>query len=82
MRPLLKHWVTDVYFAHPYSSWEQGLNENFNGLLQQYIPKGSDLSKFTVENVRQAEKRLNLRPRKCLGFRQPKVVFQEYIQAA
>ncbi|MEH6628769.1 MAG: IS30 family transposase [Motiliproteus sp.] len=72
----------DFYFAHPYSSWERGLNENFNGLLRQYIPKGVDLREITEEDVRRAEKRLNLRPRKCLGFRQPEVVFRELLQAA
>ena len=71
----------DFYFAHPYSSWERGLNENFNGLLRQYIPKGTDLQTVTDEDVRAAEKQLNLRPRKCLGFRQPEIVFQEYLQA-
>ena len=74
--------ATDVYFAHPYSSWERGLNENFNGLLRQYIPKGYDLRKVSDEDVRLAEKRLNSRPRKCLGFRQPEVVFRELLQAA
>jgi IS30 family transposase len=72
---------TEVYFAHPYSSWERGLNENFNGLLRQYIPKGTDLRMITDEDVRWAEKRLNLRPRKCLGFRQPEIVFNECLQA-
>jgi IS30 family transposase len=71
----------DFYFAHPYSSWERGLNENFNGLLRQYIPKGTDLRLVTDEDVRRAELRLNLRPRKCLGFRQPGVVFRELLQA-
>lgn len=65
------------YFAHPYSSWERGLNENSNGLLRQYVPKGSDLSQLTPEALSAFERRLNLRPRKCLGFRQPKVVFDE-----
>lgn len=73
---------THVYFAHPYSSWERGLNENFNGLLRQYIPKGTDLRMVTDEAVRMAERSLNLRPRKCLGFRQPESVFKEYLQAA
>ncbi len=72
----------DFYFAHPYSSWERGLNENFNGLLRQYIPKGIDLRLVSDEDVRRAEQRLNLRPRKCLGFRQPEVVFRELLQAA
>lgn len=81
-RDIAKALDTDVYFAHPYSSWERGLNENFNGLLRQYIPKGTDLRTISDEDVRRAEKRLNQRPRKCLGFRQPEVVFQEYLQAA
>lgn len=72
----------DFYFAHPYSSWERGLNENFNGLLRQYIPKGIDLRLLTDEDVKRVERRLNLRPRKCLGFRQPEVVFQELLQVA
>ncbi|MEF1207986.1 IS30 family transposase, partial [Photobacterium damselae] len=62
-----------VYFAHPYSSWERGLNENFNGLLRQYVPKGTDLRQVSDEYIEQAQTRINLRPRKCLEFRQPKV---------
>jgi IS30 family transposase len=80
-RDIAKALDAAVYFAHPYSSWERGLNENFNGLLRQYIPKGTDLRTITEEHVRQAEKQLNLRPRKCLEFRQPEIVFQEYLQA-
>ncbi|WP_270670379.1 IS30-like element ISAs2 family transposase [Aeromonas sp. QDB04] len=72
----------ETYFAHPYSSWERGLNENSNGLLRQFIPKGTDLREVTDEDVRRAEQWLNLRPRKCLGFRQPVKVFEEYRQAA
>jgi IS30 family transposase len=72
----------DFYFAHPYSSWERGLNENFNGLLRQYIPKGINLHLVSDEDVRRAEKRLNLRPRKCLGFRRPEAVFRELLQVA
>lgn len=73
---------TKTYFAHPYSSWERGLNENFNGLLRQYIPKGTDLRSVSNEHIEQAQTRINLRPRKCLGFRQPRVVFEELRQAA
>lgn len=72
----------DIYFAHPYSSWERGLNENFNGLLRQYIPKGTDLRTVTEKALRLIEQRLNKRPRKCLGFRQPEVVFRELLQVA
>ncbi len=72
----------DMYFAHPYSSWERGLNENFNGLLRQYIPKGTDLRFVSDERVKQVQTRMNLRPRKCLGFKQPKKIFDELCQAA
>jgi IS30 family transposase len=65
----------EMYFAHPYASWERGTNENTNGLLRQYFPKGSDFSKITDGQVKSAEKRLNTRPRKCLGARTPEMVF-------
>jgi IS30 family transposase len=65
----------EVYFAHPYASWERGTNENTNGLLRQYFPKGSDFSKITNRQVIYAQKHLNSRPRKCLGARTPEMVF-------
>ncbi|SIO25193.1 IS30 family transposase [Nitrosomonas cryotolerans] len=65
----------DVYFAHPYHSWERGLNENSNGLLRQYFPKGMELVEATQEQVQWAVDRLNHRPRKVLGFRTPFEVF-------
>lgn len=65
----------DVYFAHPYHSWERGLNENSNGLLRQYFPKGMELIAVTQEQVQWAVDRLNHRPRKVLGFRTPFEVF-------
>lgn len=71
-----------TYFAHPYSSWERGLNENFNGLLRQYVPKGSDLRLVTNDDLAIIEKKLNLRPRKCLGFRQPQKVYDDLKAAA
>lgn len=61
----------DVYFAHPYSSWERGLNENTNGLLRQYFPKQTDLKGVTQLEVRRAVRRLNSRPRKGLDFKTP-----------
>ena len=73
---------TDIYFANPYASWERGLNENFNGLLRQYIKKGTDLRTVTDDQLKQIERALNLRPRKCLGFKQPAVVFEEMRKAA
>lgn len=64
-----------VYFAHPYTSWERGLNENTNGLIRQYFPKRSDLSKVEGAELTKAMDRLNHRPRKNLGFKTPYEVF-------
>lgn len=64
-----------VYFAHPYRSWERGLNENTNGLLRQYFPKSTNLLKVTEDEVNDAVYALNHRPRKCLGYRTPYEVF-------
>ena len=64
-----------VYFAHPYHSWERGLNENTNGLLRQYFPKGSCFEEVTEAQVQAAVERLNHRPRKILGFKTPFEVF-------
>ena len=64
-----------VYFAHPYCSWERGLNENTNGLLRQFFPKKRSLLGVTREQVDEAVYRLNHRPRKCLGYRTPHEVF-------
>lgn len=62
---------TEVYFAHPYSSWERGLNENTNGLLRQYFPKNTDFKKVEQVEVKRALRRLNSRPRKDLDFKTP-----------
>ncbi len=64
-----------VYFAHPYCSWERGLNENTNGLLRQFFPKKRSLLGVTRAQVEEAVYRLNHRPRKCLGYRTPHEVF-------
>lgn len=66
-----------IYFAHPYSSWERGLNENTNGLLRQYFPKKTDFSKINKKDIAIAQKKLNLRPRKKLGFKTPLEVFRK-----
>ena len=67
-----------VYFAHPNSAWERGTNENTNGLIRQYFPKGSDFSKITDLNIDYVMNRLNHRPRKCLGFESPSTVMLKY----
>lgn len=63
------------FFANPYHSWERGLNENTNGLVRQYFPKGCDFTKLTQEQVLEVEKKLNNRPRKTLSFRTPNEEF-------
>ena len=62
---------TAFYFAHPYSSWERGTNENTNGLIRQYFPKKTDFKTVTDEEVYNVMEKLNNRPRKTLGFRTP-----------
>jgi IS30 family transposase len=64
-----------VFFAHPYHAWERGTNENTNGLLRQYLPKGSDLSTLTDQQLQLHTRALNHRPRKCLGYASPHEVF-------
>lgn len=65
----------DVFFAHPYHAWERGLNEQTNGLLRQYFPKGVDFRCVTIEQVLRAQDLLNHRPRKTLGYRTPHDIF-------
>ena len=65
----------DGFFAHPYHSWERGLNENTNGLIRQYLPKGSDFNQLTSAQVEQIMDKLNNRPRKCLDYKTPNQVF-------
>jgi len=66
-----------IYFCHPYHSWEKGGVENTNGLIRQYIKKGSDISKYSVKYIREIERKLQNRPRKCLNFKTPKEVMVE-----
>ena len=63
-----------VYFARPYASWQRGLNENTNGLLRQFFPKGTDFARISHLAVARAEKLLNERPRKSLGYKTPSEV--------
>ncbi|MFT6155600.1 MAG: IS30 family transposase [Neolewinella sp.] len=68
----------DVYFVHPHSSWERGLNENTNGLLRQYFPKSTNLKLVSTAEVNKAVRRLNARPRKALGFKASGQLMSDY----
>ena len=66
-----------IYSADPYSPWQRGTNEHTNGLLRQYLSKGTDLSGYTPRELNAIAHRLNTRPRKCLNFATPLEVFMQ-----
>ncbi len=68
---LQKKLKVKVYFANPHAPWERGVNENTNGLLREFFPKGSDFSRISRSQVARAQRMLNNRPRKCLNYRSP-----------
>jgi IS30 family transposase len=70
-KEIAKGLDAEFYFARPYHTWERGANENTNGLIRQYIPKGTDFSELTDEMLAEIEWKLNHRPRKSLGYRTP-----------
>lgn len=70
-----------VYFAHPRSPWERGTNENTNGLIRQYFPKGTDFHKVSRYEIKRAQHQLNGRPRKTLNYQTPYEVFNQLINS-
>ena len=80
-KTIAKALKCDYYFCDPYSSWQRGLNENINGLIRQYIPKGSSFENISKKQIRHIEERLNHRPRKSLGWKTPYEVFHEKVAA-
>ncbi len=69
-----------VYFAHPQSPWERGTNENTNGIIRQYFPKGTDFSQVSYHQIMKAQNQLNGRPRKVLNWKTPYETFNELLR--
>jgi IS30 family transposase len=67
------------YFADPYAAWQRGSNEQINGLIRRYLPKGTDFSKIDKEQIKKIERLINNRPRKCLGFKTPLEVARSFV---
>jgi len=71
-----------VFFADPHSPWQRGTNENTNGLLRQYFPKGTDLSRWSAQEIQSVANTLNARPRKTLGWKTPAEALNDYLKSA
>ena len=78
---IAKRLNTKYYFAHPYASWERGLNEYTNGLIRQYVPKKEEFKNFSDEDMDSFQKKINRRPRKLLNFEPPKNKFFSFIKS-
>jgi len=74
-----KNTKIKVYFAHPYSPWERPTNENSNGLIRDYFPKGTDFNLVSKDEIKRVQNELNERPRKVPDMCTPKEIFEKFI---
>ena len=81
-KQIAKQLDADYYFAHPYSSWERGLNEYTNGLIRQYIPKKQLFTNYDDDFIKTVQHKINRRPRKKLNFDAPKNRFFKKVALA
>jgi len=75
----VEQWGAEVYFAHPYTSWERPQNERHNGLFRRYVPKGVSIEKFSDADILVFADELNERPRRKLGYRTPEELFEAFL---
>ena len=75
-----KETRVQVYFADPHSPWQRGTNENTNGLIRDFFPKGTDFNRVSVRELKRVQKLLNERPRKSLNWKTPQEAFNKLIQ--
>ena len=80
-KKISKHLKGSVYFSHPFSPWERGLNENTNSLIRQFFPKGTDFSKVSINELLNVQQLINTRPRKSLAYRTPTDIFIEHLKS-
>ncbi|WP_415933515.1 IS30 family transposase [Ruminococcus champanellensis] len=74
-----ENWDTEVFFAHPYTSWERAQNERHNGLFRAFVPKGASMEHYSAEYILSAADALNARPRKKLGYATPEELFDLFL---
>ena len=74
-------WGSQVYFAHPYTSWERPQNERHNGLFRAFVPKGVSIEKYSEEDILAVADELNGRPRRKLGYRTPEELFEAFLDS-
>ena len=77
----VENWGSQVYFAHPYTSWERAQNERHNGLFRAFVPKGVSIESFSPEYILSAADELNGHPRKKLGYRTPEELFERFLDS-